>query len=203
MKGARVQAVVRELGGERIDIIPYSPDPGTFVTRALAPAKEMQAFVNEAERSVTVVAPEEQLSLAIGKKGQNTHLAARLTGYHIDIMGAKDFAKRKAAVQALFVEVAALDLGPKLKEKLLGAGYETAQALVEAGVDALTGVPGIGDKTAVKIYSAAEKAVEERRRELAPRKPTKKPKKKEAKEAPGKEASSEDEESGEKKQAPK
>jgi len=203
MKGARVQAVVRELGGERIDIIPYSPDPATFVTRALAPAKEMQAFVNEAERSVTVVAPEEQLSLAIGKKGQNTHLAARLTGYHIDIIGAKDFAKRKAAAQALFVEVAALDLGPKLKEKLLGAGYETAQALVEAGVDVLTGVPGIGEKTALKIFSAAEKAVEERRRELAPGKPKKKPKKKEAKEAPGKEASSEDEESGEKKQAPK
>ncbi len=204
LKGARVQAVVRELGGERVDIVPYSPDAGTFVLRALAPAKEMQAYVSETERSVTVVAPEEQLSLAIGKKGQNTRLAARLTGYHIDILGARDFAKRKAADQALLVDVAALPLGPKLKEKLVEAGYETAQALVEAGVDALREISGIGEKTAVRIFSTAQKAVAERRALLAPKKAKKKPKGPGekggpgVKKAPGKEASSEDEKSGKK-----
>lgn len=178
LKGARVQAVVRELGGERIDIIPYSPDAATFVVRALAPAKEMKAFVSEEEKSVTVVAPEEQLSLAIGKKGQNTRLASRLTGYHIDIIGTKEFAKRRAEDQALLVEMAALTLGPKLKEKLLASGYETAQALVDAGVNALTVISGIGEKTAVKIFSVAEKAVAERKAQFAPKKKKKKAKKK-------------------------
>jgi N utilization substance protein A len=178
LKGSRVQAIVRELSGERIDIIQFSSDIGTFVTRALAPAKEMQAHVNEAEKSVTVVAPEEQLSLAIGKKGQNTRLASRLTGYHIDLIGAKDFAKRQTAVNALQVQIKALKLGPKLKEKLLAAGYETAQALVEAGAEALTGIAGIGDKTAVKIFSVAQKAVAEKQTELVPKKEKKKAKKK-------------------------
>lgn len=177
LKGARVQAIVRELSGERIDIIPFSSDVATFVTRALAPAKELQAYVNDVETNVTVVAPEEQLSLAIGKKGQNTRLASRLTGYHIDLIGAKEFAKRQSTVEALQVKVRDLELGPKLKEKLLAAEYETAQALVQAGVQTLREIPGIGDKTAAKIFSAAEKAIEEKRAELAPEKEKKKTKK--------------------------
>jgi len=178
LKGSRVQAIVRELSGERIDIIPYSPDIGIFVTRALAPAKELQAFVNEEEKSVTVVAPEDQLSLAIGKKGQNTHLASRLTGYHIDLIGTKEHAKRREAVEALVVKVAALPLGPKVKEKLHSAGYETAQAIVEAGQTALMEVPGVGLKTAEKILVVATQSVKERKVRLGPKKKKKKVQKK-------------------------
>lgn len=177
LKGARVQAIVRELAGERIDIIPFSPDLGTFVTRALAPAKNLQAFVSEDQKNVLVVAPEDQLSLAIGKKGQNTHLAAKLTGCRIDLIGTKEHAKRKASETAFLVEVASLSLGPKLVEKLLEAGYETAQELVQAGREALTELPGIAAKTAEKILAVAGEAVQEKRVQLVPKK---KPRKKAA-----------------------
>ncbi len=86
-KGVRVQAVINELGDEKIDVISYQTDPVEFIKAALSPAKELQVTVNEEEKTAEVTAPDDQLSLAIGREGQNVRLAARLTGYRIDIRG--------------------------------------------------------------------------------------------------------------------
>src|SRR5690606_12450860 len=84
-KGARVQAIVNELNGEKIDIVEWSEDPVVFVANALSPSKVLDVIVNEEEKSTTVIVPDYQLSLAIGKRGQNARLAAKLTGWKIDI----------------------------------------------------------------------------------------------------------------------
>lgn len=95
MKGTRVQAVVRELKGERIDIIPYSNDMSLFIAKALTPATVLKVGINEAERTAVVVVENEQLSLAIGKKGQNVRLASRLTGWSIDVLSESEYAQIK------------------------------------------------------------------------------------------------------------
>src|SRR5207244_10399336 len=95
LKGSRVQSIVRELGGERIDIVPWSQDPGVFVSRALSPAKVLDVKVHEAERRMVVVVADDQLSLAIGKGGQNARLAARLTGWKIDLISKTEQKKRE------------------------------------------------------------------------------------------------------------
>ena len=96
LKGSRVQSIVRELGGERIDIVPWSADPAVFVSRALAPARVGDVRVNEAEKRMLVVVADDQLSLAIGKEGLNARLAARLTGWKIDIVSESEFARTEA-----------------------------------------------------------------------------------------------------------
>jgi N utilization substance protein A len=95
MKGTRVQAVVRELKGERIDIIPYSETPSIFIARALTPAVAIKVGINESEKTAVVVVEDEQLSLAIGKKGQNVRLASKLTGWNIDVISEMEYAKLK------------------------------------------------------------------------------------------------------------
>ena len=85
MKGSRVQAVVQELRGERIDIVPWSPDPARYVCSALSPAQVSKVIIDEAAKSMDVIVPDDQLSLAIGRKGQNVRLAVQLTGWRIDI----------------------------------------------------------------------------------------------------------------------
>ena len=86
MRGSRVQAVVQELQGERIDIIPWNPDPATFIVNALAPAEVAKVVLDEDAQRIEVVVPDEQLSLAIGRRGQNVRLASQLTGWQIDIL---------------------------------------------------------------------------------------------------------------------
>jgi N utilization substance protein A len=86
-KGVRVGAVIDELGGEKLDIIPYSSDPVKFITAALSPAEKLKVTIDEKKKMATVVTAEDQLSLAIGKEGQNVRLAAKLTGYKINIVG--------------------------------------------------------------------------------------------------------------------
>ena len=88
MRGVRIQNIVNELGGEKIDVVQWSPDPATFVANALSPAQVISVDINEEEKTATVVVPERQLSLAIGKEGQNARLAAKLTGWRIDIKAA-------------------------------------------------------------------------------------------------------------------
>ncbi len=95
MKGTRVQAVVRELKGERIDIIPYNDDPSLFIAKALIPATVLKVGINEAEKSAVVVVENDQLSLAIGKKGQNVRLASKLTGFTIDVLSESEYAHMK------------------------------------------------------------------------------------------------------------
>jgi len=155
LKGARVQAVVQELGGERIDIVPWSADPAVFVSRALAPARVNDVRVNELEKRMTVVVADDQLSLAIGKGGQNARLAARLTGWHIDLVSKTDEKQRHDVERASRLEVEQLGLGEATTEKLIQGGIETVQELVSTPFEKLVELPGIGEKTAEKVMTIA------------------------------------------------
>lgn len=156
LKGSRVQSIVRELGGERIDIVPWSQDPTVFVSRALSPARVMDVKLVETEKRMIVVVADDQLSLAIGKGGQNARLAARLTGWKIDLVSKSDEKRRQDMEQASRVEVERLELGEATTEKLITAGIETVQELVATPLEKLTEIPGIGDKTAEKLLTVAQ-----------------------------------------------
>jgi transcription termination/antitermination protein NusA len=156
MKGSRVQSIVRELGGERIDIVPWSQDPSVFVSRALSPARVMDVRVVEVEKRMNVIVADDQLSLAIGKGGQNARLAARLTGWKIDLVAKSEEKKRQDLARASRVEVEKLSLGEATTQKLISAGIETVQELVDAPIEKLTEIPGIGEKTAEKLLTAAQ-----------------------------------------------
>lgn len=155
MKGSRVQSIVRELGGERIDIVPWSQDPTVFVSRALSPARVMDVRVVEAEKRMVVIVADDQLSLAIGKGGQNARLAARLTGWKIDLVAKSEEKKRQDLERASRVEVETLSLGEATTQKLISAGIETVQELVDSPLEKLTEIPGIGEKTAEKLLAVA------------------------------------------------
>jgi transcription termination/antitermination protein NusA len=176
MKGTRVQSIIRELRGEKIDIVEWSEDPVMFVTNALSPAKVQRvSIVDDRDRVMEVVVEDKQLSLAIGKKGQNVRLAAKLTGWRIDI---KSEEEKRREVEAQFedlesaaaqsqdseapatetAEAAALTLpgvSDKLVQKLVEAGYTSQDQIAAASVEALSEVPGVGPKTAEKILAAA------------------------------------------------
>jgi len=156
LKGSRVQGIVRELGGERIDIVPWSQDPTVFVSRALQPARVMDVRVHEAEKRMHVVVADDQLSLAIGKGGQNARLAARLTGWKIDLISKSDEKKRQDLERLSRVEVEKLELGEATTEKLISAGIETVQELVATPLEKLIEIPGIGEKTAEKLLGAGQ-----------------------------------------------
>jgi N utilization substance protein A len=151
LKGSRVQSIVRELGGERIDIVPWSQDPSVFVSRALSPARVMDVRVHEADKRMVVVVADDQLSLAIGKGGQNARLAARLTGWKIDLISKSEEKKRQDLERASRIEVEKLELGEATTEKLISAGIETVQELLATPLEKLVEIPGIGEKTAEKI----------------------------------------------------
>ncbi len=105
VKGTRIQSITEELRGERIDVIPWSPDPIQFISNALAPARIYKAYIDESEKFIEVIVEDDQLSLAIGKRGQNVRLASRLTGWKIDIKGASKLSKLDSEIQQLFKKV--------------------------------------------------------------------------------------------------
>lgn len=156
LKGSRVQSIVRELGGERIDIVPWSQDPTVFVSRALSPARVADVRVQEAERRMVVMVADDQLSLAIGKGGQNARLAARLTGWKIDLISKSEEKKRQELERASRVEVEKLELGEATTAKLIAAGIETVQELLAAPPEQLMAIPGIGEKTLEKLRGVAQ-----------------------------------------------
>ncbi|OGF16988.1 MAG: hypothetical protein A2W00_11165 [Candidatus Eisenbacteria bacterium RBG_16_71_46] len=155
LKGSRVQSIVRELGGERIDIVPWSQDPTVFVSRSLSPARVMDVKLFEDEKRMHVVVADDQLSLAIGKGGQNARLAARLTGWKIDLTSKSEEKKRHDLAQASRIEIEKLELGEVTTEKLISAGIETVQELLAATMEKLMEIPGVGEKTAEKLMGAA------------------------------------------------
>lgn len=159
VKGVRVQSIVRELSNERIDIIPWSPDPETFVTRALSPAKVAHIDMSDkkGEREMTVVVEDDKLSLAIGKGGQNVRLTAKLTGRKINVVGESEYRSRKKAEEGLKIYVTELaGVGEKLKAKLAQNGIETIQDLLRKSADELTQIEGVGKKKAASLLKAAE-----------------------------------------------
>ena len=166
MKGTRVQAVVRELNNERIDIVPWSNDPSAFVTQALRPAEVAQVQILDIEKKdMRVVVEDDQLSLAIGKAGQNARLAVKLTGWNIDLIKRSDLERQLisetfGADDTDEEEAGALSeidgISEKLRQKLEDAGYTTVESLQQATADDLQEISGIGGVTADKIMTAVQ-----------------------------------------------
>ena len=161
MRGQRVKGVVRELGGEKIDIIRWSIDSAEFIIASLSPAEISSVRLNEAEKRAEVIVADDQLSLAIGKKGQNVRLAAKLTGWNIDIRSKAEIEK----VQG--IPVGELEgVGPKTEKALKKAGYKTSGDVSKLGIKELTMVDGIGKKTAEKILKSAKSLMEKKVHEV-------------------------------------
>jgi N utilization substance protein A len=159
MKGSRVQAVVQELRGERIDIVPWSLEPARYVCSALSPAQVSKVIIDEAEQSMDVIVPDDQLSLAIGRKGQNVRLAVQLTGWRIDI---KSESKMREVARWLAEAVSVVEgCGEPEAELLLQQGITSLEDLAECQSDLLSSLPGIDEAGAQSIKSrAAELAIQ-------------------------------------------
>ena len=161
MKGSRVQNVVQELRGEKIDIIPWHIDPAKFVCNALAPAEISRVIIDEANQSMEVIVPDEFLSIAIGKKGQNVRLASKLTGWHLDV---KSETKYSIAMQSGYDSLVALPgIGISMADALYELGLYSAEEVSNATPEDLIQVRGIGEETAKKLIAAAQTAVLEAR----------------------------------------
>ena len=157
MKGSRVQNVVQELRGEKIDIIPWHVDPAKFVCNALAPAEISRVIIDEVNTTMEVIVPDEFLSIAIGKKGQNVRLASKLTGWHLDV---KSETRYSQAMQTGYDSLVALPgVGISLADALYESGFYSAEEIAKANIDDLTQIRGIGEETAAKLLEAAEAAV--------------------------------------------
>jgi N utilization substance protein A len=157
MKGSRVQSVVQELRGEKIDIVPWNPDPAKFIVNALAPAEIVRVIIDEANRTMEVVVPDDQLSLAIGKKGQNVRLASKLTGWRIDVTSETRYnnALRDGYNSLLSLE----GVGERTAESLSSAGIASAYELAQAQVDELLQIDGIGAEKAENLIKAAKNLI--------------------------------------------
>jgi N utilization substance protein A len=177
MRGTRVQAIIRELRGEKIDIVEFSDDPVSFVTKALSPARVQRvSIVDDEQRVMEVVVEDRQLSLAIGKKGQNVRLAAKLSGWKIDIKSEEE--KRKeveaqlagiefgGAEEAAARPLALPDIHEDVLAALRAAGYDTVEKVLAANPDDLLALPGFDQETvdAILLAAQAEQAQAERER---------------------------------------
>jgi N utilization substance protein A len=166
MKGSRVQAVIRELRGEKIDIVQFDDDPSSYVRNSLNPATINRVAVRHYEtREMEVIVAEDQLSLAIGKRGQNVRLASKLVGWNLDI---KSEAEKKAEVEAEMarMEAASRELSslpgiePDISNRLLDAGFRTVEEVSLASMEDLTSIEGVDEEAAIAIHDAAEQALE-------------------------------------------
>ena len=169
MKGSRVQAVVQEMQGEKIDIIPWSEDTATFVVNALQPAQVARVVIDEEEERIEVVVPDDQLSLAIGRRGQNVRLASQLTGKAIDIMTEADASEKR---QKEFVTRSELfqnelDVDETLSQLLVAEGFGELEEVAYVGVDELAAIEGFDEDLAAELQSRAQEALD--RREAAAR----------------------------------
>jgi len=166
LKGTRVQNIVRELSNERIDIVPWSPDPATFVTKAIGPAKVSRIETDEEEHKMILVVEDDQLSLAIGRAGQNVRLAAKLSGWKIDILSQTEYVRRAEEMAAMRLDVSELSgIGPKLVQELEKIGVGSVQDLVMLKEEKILQVPGVGPATAKKLLKAAKQRLEQQQEE--------------------------------------
>ncbi|KZE11645.1 MULTISPECIES: transcription termination factor NusA [Sphingomonas] len=169
MKGSRVQAVVQEMQGEKIDIIPWSPDTATFVVNALQPANVARVVLDEEEDRIEVVVPDDQLSLAIGRRGQNVRLASQLTGKAIDILTEADASEKR---QKEFIERSGmfekeLDVDETLAQLLVAEGFGELEEVAYVEIEELASIEGFDEDLAQELQSRAQEAIE--RREQAAR----------------------------------
>lgn len=165
LKGSRVQAIVRELGNERIDIIPWSSNPVNFSSRAISPAKVMNVSVDKENTRLLIIVADDQLSLAIGRSGQNARLAAKLTGWKLDIKSESEYKKMLEDERRSKVPIEELPgVGKKMSEALYAIGVETAYDLVNTPKDELLAVSGVGKKTAKALLSTSKKLLKEQQK---------------------------------------
>ncbi len=162
MRGSRVQAVVNELQGEKIDIIPWSADQATFLVNALQPAEVTKVVIDEEANRIEVVVPDEQLSLAIGRRGQNVRLASQLTGLDIDIMTEADESERR---QAEFTErtklfMDNLDLDEFFAQLLVAEGFTSLEEVAYVDLDEFTSIEGVDEGTAGELQARARDVIE-------------------------------------------
>src|SRR6201984_3646848 len=166
MKGMRVQSIIRELRGEKIDIIPYSEDIMAFAQKSLSPAKVTRVQIVDPENHhLEVIVEDTQLSLAIGKKGQNVRLASKLIGWNVDIKSEEEKRQEiEAQMAALTAPGAPLSelkgVGPKTIEKIEAHGVTTIEKLADMTPEELTAIPGIGEKMGGKNYQAVNRFYE-------------------------------------------
>jgi len=164
MRGSRVQAVVGELQGEKIDIIPWSDDPATFVVNALAPAEVTKVVLDEDANKIEVVVPDEQLSLAIGRRGQNVRLASMLSGWDIDILTEEEESQRRQdefnTRSALFIE--AFDVEDVIAHLLVTEGFATIEEVAFVPIEDLTSIEGFDDDIGEELQARARTWLEER-----------------------------------------
>ena len=166
MKGMRVQSIIRELRGEKIDIIPYSEETVAFAQKALSPAKVTRVQITDPEaHKLEVIVEDSQLSLAIGKKGQNVRLASKLIGWDIDIKSEeekrREIEEQMTALTAPTTPLTALaGVGPKTIEKIEAAGITSLEQLAGMTPEQLMEIPGIGEKMVDKIYQAVNQFYE-------------------------------------------
>jgi N utilization substance protein A len=175
MRGSRVQAVVNELQGEKIDIIPWSPDIATFVVNALAPAEVSKVVLDEERERIEVVVPDQQLSLAIGRRGQNVRLASQLTGWDIDILTEQEESERRQAEfenrTRMFME--ALNVDEVVGQLLASEGFTSVEELATVEEKEIAGIEGFDEDTAQELQTRAreylariEEEFDTKRREL-------------------------------------
>jgi len=163
MRGSRVQAVVNELQGERIDIIPYTEDMGSFIVNTLQPANVTKVVIDEANGKIEVVVPEDQLSLAIGRRGQNVRLASQLSGWALDILTeAQESERRQKEFQErseLFMT--GLDVDEMVAQLLVSEGFETMEEVGYVALEDLTSIEGFDDETAQELQARAREYLEQ------------------------------------------
>ena len=163
MKGSRVQAVVQELRGEKIDIVPWDRDPARFVCAAIQPAEVNKVIVNEADGRMELVVPDEKLSLAIGRKGQNVRLAWHLTGWKLDIISESKF---KQMEEEAITQLGRIDgVSEAVARNMYRMGFRALEEVAEATEQEIGGIQGVGAENAAKIREAAEKTMETLRQE--------------------------------------
>ena len=168
LKGSRVQAVVNELGGERIDIVPWHPDPEVFARRALAPARVSKVFTDSERQVVTAIVDEDQLSLAIGRNGQNVRLASQLIGWQIDLYGSREWVERGEELTALVegraddqyetsdFPLSELDLRPAVLAALSEVGYDTFLQIIDLERRDFLGIKGLGEEDAERLLQLSD-----------------------------------------------
>jgi N utilization substance protein A len=154
MKGARVQNIVQELKGEKIDIIPWHPDPAKFATNALSPAQVSRIILNKGSQSMEVIVPDDQLSLAIGKRGQNVRLASRLVGWKIDVKSESTYSKSLKEGYLSLLRIPGV--GEITASLLHEAGFTSAREVAETSVEELIQATGITEKKATALVAAAQ-----------------------------------------------
>jgi N utilization substance protein A len=163
MRGSRVQAVVNELQGEKIDIIPWVDDAASFIVSALQPAEVVKVVMDEDARRIEVVVPDEQLSQAIGRRGQNVRLASQLTGWDIDIMTEQEESERRQQEfnerSQMFMET--LDVDEMVAQLLVSEGFSSLEEVAYVELDELTAIDGFDEDTAYELQARARDALEE------------------------------------------